>query len=230
MQERSDCTVGIDPFHSYLAIAALAMNEASSESDRRLGLDLKVLDPIWNVSQETASYLTASLARSLRNPSHIPWWTEDAIVCCMISACDWNVTLSHAINRFPFYLSSSAPIKPKLTITPFDLSSAAFLESDCSCVTFWRKCDLISFARAICEWIGFPGRAESNHDEIRGLDRKKMERGWPLWCGEDIQGNPPLWERIAEDLLHRRSTKRGVFQRWNPSDTENTNDLPSWIR
>lgn len=50
------------------------------------------------------------------------------------------------------YLSSpSSPlINPKLTMTPLALSSLALRASECSVAVFWRKCDLICLARAIC--------------------------------------------------------------------------------
>lgn len=55
-----------DPYHSYLALAALSMNEESLESLRQAEgdtagstlpkLDLLPLDPVWNVSKETRAY------------------------------------------------------------------------------------------------------------------------------------------------------------------------------
>lgn len=67
-----------DPFHSYLAIAALAMNENEVASSERLEdakdterrsvpkIGLKTLDPLWNVSAETRSYIEECLQGILR--------------------------------------------------------------------------------------------------------------------------------------------------------------------
>ncbi|KAG7539620.1 hypothetical protein FFLO_03496 [Filobasidium floriforme] len=57
-----------DPFHSYLALAALAMNEETliNESESGSGsmiLDLQPLDPVWNVTRNTRAYLESALAR-----------------------------------------------------------------------------------------------------------------------------------------------------------------------
>ncbi|WVF66279.1 hypothetical protein IAT40_001019 [Kwoniella sp. CBS 6097] len=49
-----------DPFHSYLALAALSLTH-SAEDD--VGLGLKALDVRWNVSAETAEWLKSEIAR-----------------------------------------------------------------------------------------------------------------------------------------------------------------------
>jgi geranylgeranyl transferase type-1 subunit beta len=49
-----------DPYHSYLALAALAMSPDSG---------LKPLDALWNVSEETASWLQREMDRVLGSPS-----------------------------------------------------------------------------------------------------------------------------------------------------------------
>lgn len=41
-----------DPYHSYLALAALALHGSA---------ELKALDPRWNVATETATWLRANL-------------------------------------------------------------------------------------------------------------------------------------------------------------------------
>jgi geranylgeranyl transferase type-1 subunit beta len=46
-----------DPFHSYLALAALAMMQTGQD------LELKELDVKWNVSQPTANWLRAEIVR-----------------------------------------------------------------------------------------------------------------------------------------------------------------------
>lgn len=43
-----------DPYHSYLALAALAMSPGS---------ELKPLDALWNVSEDTAGWLKGEMAR-----------------------------------------------------------------------------------------------------------------------------------------------------------------------
>lgn len=45
-----------DPYHSYLAIAALALRPNPD-------LDLKALDPRWNVSVETAEWIRGEVAK-----------------------------------------------------------------------------------------------------------------------------------------------------------------------
>lgn len=46
-----------DPYHSYLAIAALAMIDNDEAAAERSSLGLAVLDPVWNVSQATKTWL-----------------------------------------------------------------------------------------------------------------------------------------------------------------------------
>jgi len=41
-----------DPYHSYLALAALSLHDAQVKA-----LDLRPLDPRWNVSAETTSWV-----------------------------------------------------------------------------------------------------------------------------------------------------------------------------
>lgn len=43
-----------DPYHSYLALAALALSDNTE-------LDLKPLNARWNISEETAQWLTATM-------------------------------------------------------------------------------------------------------------------------------------------------------------------------
>ncbi|WVQ93900.1 hypothetical protein IAU59_000978 [Kwoniella sp. CBS 9459] len=49
-----------DPFHSYLALAALSLTHSANDD---VGLGLKALDVRWNVSVETADWLRAEIAR-----------------------------------------------------------------------------------------------------------------------------------------------------------------------
>ncbi|OCF33186.1 geranylgeranyl transferase type-1 subunit beta [Kwoniella heveanensis BCC8398] len=49
-----------DPFHSYLALAALSLTHSADDD---VGLGLKPLDVRWNVSVETAEWLRAEIAR-----------------------------------------------------------------------------------------------------------------------------------------------------------------------
>lgn len=51
-----------DPYHSYLALAALALHD---ERDSRLAL--KRLDAKWNVSAETAEWLRREICRVKRS-------------------------------------------------------------------------------------------------------------------------------------------------------------------
>jgi geranylgeranyl transferase type-1 subunit beta len=46
-----------DPFHSYLALAALALGDEAGV------LEMKKLDPIWNVSVETRTWMTREMTR-----------------------------------------------------------------------------------------------------------------------------------------------------------------------
>lgn len=54
----------IDPFHSYLALAALALIEESRTTGDidRPSLDLKALCPLWNVSIGTRTFMEAQAA------------------------------------------------------------------------------------------------------------------------------------------------------------------------
>jgi len=45
-----------DPYHSYLAMAALSLHEAEAKV-----FGLKQLDPSWNISVETAMWLRAEM-------------------------------------------------------------------------------------------------------------------------------------------------------------------------
>ena len=51
-----------DPYHSYLAIAALSMHEHRDQT-RDSDLGLGKLDPAWNVRTETADWLRGEVAR-----------------------------------------------------------------------------------------------------------------------------------------------------------------------
>lgn len=50
-----------DPYHSYIALAALALHDHYQGVEG--GLGLKRLDPQWNVSEETATWLRDEIAR-----------------------------------------------------------------------------------------------------------------------------------------------------------------------
>ncbi|WVW81641.1 hypothetical protein I302_103636 [Kwoniella bestiolae CBS 10118] len=52
-----------DPFHSYLALAALSLTHSGTEDGDNAGLGLKELDVIWNVSRETADWLRGEIGR-----------------------------------------------------------------------------------------------------------------------------------------------------------------------
>ena len=58
-----------DPYHSYLALAALALAGPKGAvldgmgSDGKHSLGLKRLDPLWNVSQDTAAWLKGEMKR-----------------------------------------------------------------------------------------------------------------------------------------------------------------------
>ncbi|WWC85661.1 uncharacterized protein L201_000527 [Kwoniella dendrophila CBS 6074] len=52
-----------DPFHSYLALAALSLTHSSDDTQ---GLGLKALDVLWNVSQHTSDWLKNEMARIRR--------------------------------------------------------------------------------------------------------------------------------------------------------------------
>jgi hypothetical protein len=59
--------INVDPFHSYLALAALAMNEATlseatEEREEDPPLGLQPLDPVWNVTRATRKYIEDALA------------------------------------------------------------------------------------------------------------------------------------------------------------------------
>lgn len=53
-----------DPFHSYLALAALALieEERSAADHASQSLGLKPLCPLWNVSKATRTYMEAQTA------------------------------------------------------------------------------------------------------------------------------------------------------------------------
>ncbi len=58
---------GADPLHSYLALAALAMNQAdiglrkNTPGGSTTPIELKALDSCWNVSVETQQWLLSAL-------------------------------------------------------------------------------------------------------------------------------------------------------------------------
>lgn len=56
-----------DPYHSYLAIAALAMTDNDEASAEKGSLGLVDLDPVWNVSRATKTWLEGVL-RGIRHP------------------------------------------------------------------------------------------------------------------------------------------------------------------
>ncbi|WWC57956.1 uncharacterized protein I303_100491 [Kwoniella dejecticola CBS 10117] len=54
-----------DPFHSYLALAALSLTHSQEEDD--VGLGLKRLHAVWNVGQDTADWLKSEISRIKAN-------------------------------------------------------------------------------------------------------------------------------------------------------------------
>lgn len=69
---------------------------------------------------------------------------------------DGPVPLPNSYFSLSLPLSSIGFTSPRLTITPLAATSAAFRASPSSWACCWRKCDLISFARAI--WRGLRGQ------------------------------------------------------------------------